>query len=87
MIRMTVYGGVAPDDEPHEQGPITYQKLLTPRELSEELRTLGLEWKNADYFGRRQTVITLDPVSDEDFSSVRELVREAVSKLEETGLL
>lgn len=84
MIRMTIYAGSAGRGDPYE--PCVTTHLVAERDVSEKLRTIGLEWRQADYFPDRQTVITLDPVSD-DGTDVKALVREAASKLERTGLL
>lgn len=86
MIRMTVYAGASPADETGPYEPSVVVRTVRERDLSEELRKLGLEWKTADYFPTRQTVITLDPVPDERLN-VQALVREATDKLERTGLL
>lgn len=87
MIRMTIYAGIALDDE---DGPYTHEttsRMVCERDLSEEMRKLGLEWRQADYFSTRQTIIVLDPVADDEQVDVRARVREAASALERTGLL
>lgn len=86
MIRVTVYAGpaVADDDGPYEAS--TVQHIVAERDLSEWLRNLGLEWRQADYFPGRQTVITFDPI-EPDRSNVRAKIREASIALEDTGLL
>lgn len=86
MIRMTVYAGVGPDDADGPYEPETTVRYVPELEMPEELRKLGLEWRRADYFPTRQTVIVLDPVPDSE-TDVRALVREAAEKLERTGLL
>lgn len=86
MIRMTVYAGSGPEDEDGPYEPSTVVHLVDERDLSEELRKLGLEWRQADYFPTRQTVITFDPIPDEQ-TDVRALVREVAETLERTGLL
>lgn len=87
MIRLTVYAGPRPDDGGLYK-PSVSSRLVDECELSEELRQLGLEWKQADYFPQRQTIIALDPVPDEiDEPDVRARVREAAAALEGTGLL
>lgn len=65
MIRMTVYAGAGTDDEDGPYEPSTIVRLVAERDMSEELRKLGLEWRQADYFPTRQTVITLDPMPDQ----------------------
>lgn len=87
MIRMTVYAGQDGSDEDGLYIPSTKVHLVPEHALSEELRKLGLEWKNSDYFPTRQTVIVLDPVPDEEQVDVRTQVREAAEALERTGLL
>lgn len=87
MIRMTVYAGRGPDDDATDYRPSCVVHMVAERDLSEELRKLGVEWRQADYFPTRQTVITLDPVPEPSEVDVRGLVREAADKLERTGLL
>lgn len=86
MIRMTIYAGPGPDDGGLYK-PSVSSRLIDERELSEELRKLGLEWKQADYFSQRQTVITLDPMPAAGEIDVQARIREAATALEGTGLL
>lgn len=88
MIRVTVYAGASPrdtEDGPYE--PSVGTCWVEERDLSEHLRKLGLEWRQADYFPDRQTVITLDPAPHPRSPDVGALVRKAAETLEETGLL
>lgn len=87
MIRITVFAGPSSADEngPYEASTVVH--FVAEREVSEKLQHLGLEWRQADYFPTRQTVITLDPVPDPREPDVKALIREAASKLEETGML
>lgn len=86
MIRITVYAGPATADV---LGGLSSTKVheVEDSAVHEILRSIGLEWKTADYFPRRQVVITLDPVVDEPKAKIRELIRDAALALEETGML
>jgi hypothetical protein len=85
MIRMTVYAGESSGSDPYK--PSVRTIVVEESQVHEELRRLGLEWKQADYFPTRQTVITFDPVPNENEANVKDLVREAATILERTGLL
>lgn len=91
MIRITVYAGIGPSDDEDApyQASVHERGEFSERDVSEELRKLGLEWRQADYFQTRQTLIVLDPVDPraQDKTELRAKVREAASALEETGLL
>jgi hypothetical protein len=84
-IRITVYAGHSLDPTDTNYEPSTTVRTVSERDVSETLRQLGLEWRQADYFPGRQTVITLDPVADA--VDVRGEVRKAAEALERTGLL
>lgn len=86
MIRISVYAGHSPDDADRPYAASTTVRTVSERDVSEELRKLGLEWRQADYFPGRQTVITLDPAGP-DVGDVKLKIREAADALERTGLL
>lgn len=84
MTRITVYAGPAKGTD----------AIPTVRDWSEHgpeeaLRRIGLEFKQADYFGHRQVVIVLDPVdaNEATMDVIKGKVRDAAGLLEETGLL
>lgn len=82
MIRITVYSGPARDD----MRPSSCTMRITEEtEVHEELRKIGLEYKNADYMPQRQVVITLDPVAvtAEDADPLKVVLKGAVDKIEE----
>lgn len=85
-IRITIYAGHSLDPTDVNYEPSTTVRTVSERDVSETLRQIGLEWRQADYFPGRQTVITLDPVRD-DAVDVRGEVRKAAEALERTGLL
>ena len=91
MIRITVYAGPAPTDDPDDAGSYTasvgLRGVFDTRDVSEELRQIGLEWRQADYFQNRQALIVLDPVEHTDRIQIEDKVRKAAAALEETGLL
>lgn len=89
MIRITIYAGHNLDPTDSDYEPSTTVRMVDERDVSEELRKLGLEWRQADYFPGRQTVITLDPVDPNVAASteVKLKIREAADALERTGLL
>lgn len=87
MIRITIYAGPGDPSKTPNYEATTTERVVSERDVSEELRQIGLEWRQADYFPTRQTVITFDPVPDQREPDVRALIREAASKLEETGML
>lgn len=89
MIRITIYAGPHPDDEllTSSYKPTVSVMEVRDGDVSEELRKLGLEWRQADYFPNRQTVITLDPLPEAKQQDVEGLVRKAAELLEETGML
>lgn len=87
MIRITIYAGPGDPGRTPSYEASTSERIVAERDVSEELRQIGLEWRQADYFPTRQTVITFDPVTDPSEPDVKALVREAAIKLEETGLL
>ena len=82
-----MFAGPSPDDEDGPYDASTSVRTVDTRDVSEELRKLGLEWRQADYFSGRQVVITLDPITEVDTTDIKRKVREAVAVLEETGLL
>lgn len=84
MIRITVYAGPAARGGREAS---TVEHVVDDRDVHEQLRLIGLEWKTADYFHERQVVITLDPIPTGDSSDVRLRIREAADALERTGLL
>jgi hypothetical protein len=88
VIRITVYAGPSLDPAETHYEPSVTERTVDESDVSETLRQLGLEWRQADYFSGRQTVITLDPVvTRPDVRDVRDEVRNAAEALERTGLL
>lgn len=86
MIRITVYAGHS-FDHVSDYEPSTTVREVADRDVSETLRLLGLEWRQADYFTGRQTVITLDPIPGPRQPDVKGLIRAAAEALEQTGML
>lgn len=82
MIRITLYSG--PSDTDTREAAISLRTVDT-KDVSETLRQIGLEWKNADYMGSRQVIITLDPVVElkdsAEFKKAIDDLREALDNL------
>jgi hypothetical protein len=89
MIRLTIYAGPGVDDGTlNTYEPSVDVRMVDERDLANELHKLGLEWRQADYFPGRQTVLVLDPVPEQDDrAEVQAKVRAAAEALEGTGLL
>ena len=93
MIRITIYAGLGEDktegEAPHFYEPSVTARTCAEADVHEELRQIGLEWRTADYFPTRQTMIVLDPVPDEppSMAAVQSKIRAAAASLEGTGLL
>ena len=93
MIRITIYAGLGEDasrgEASHFYEPSVTSRTCSESDVHEELRQIGLEWRTADYFPTRQTVIVLDPVADEppSMAVVQSKIRDAAASLEGTGLL
>jgi hypothetical protein len=85
-IRITVYAG---RDENEARPPTTIAHEPVPMcDVHEELRRIGLEYKQADYFSTRQVLIVLEPVEPRaPLRDVQSKIREAAMALEGTGLL
>ncbi len=82
--RITIYAAPSQTD-PRPASAST--RVVANRDLADTFRLLGLEWKNADYMPARQVVIVIDSVAGHDPDRVKELVQQASTLLEETGLL
>lgn len=81
MIRITVYSGNSETDQ--RKGTISAY-IVGDSEVSEHLRQIGLEWKQADYMTQRQVVITLDPIGvQEEEDLVKAVLQTAMDKLGE----
>lgn len=85
MIRITIYSGPTKSDS--NSGSISVRECDASR-VGETLYNLGLEWKNADYMGQRQVVITLDPIpeSEHNLEHIKRNVKASAMALERTGL-
>jgi hypothetical protein len=78
MLKVTVYSGPSTvDDRP---GDITL-RMVSERDLAHVLSDLGNEWRNADYMGQRQVVITIDPVQSDEEIEAR-IRRDIIAEIE-----
>lgn len=86
MLRVNVFAG--PSDNPQDKRPATTaQHIVSERDLSDALRQIGLEWKNADYMPNREVIITISSLAEVRDPEIGEKIREAAAALEATGLI
>jgi hypothetical protein len=78
MLKVTVYSGPSTVDS--RPGDVTL-RTVSERDLANVLSDLGNEWRNADYMGQRQVVITIDPVQSDEEIEVR-IRRDIIAEIE-----